>query len=296
MISIIITTKDRKKFLLRAVKSIFESDLLPNELIIVNDGGELIEETIFDIFNKDTIKLTIINNITSLGGNKARNMGVSSSIGTYLFFLDDDDAFTPTNISSKLNVFNKNPSAGLVYTGSRIVFSNDLQNNIRTSKPYQSRINTNVLLEYGNMVGSTSCVAMKRDVFIAAGGFDENLVALQDYDLWIRVSNYTELVSDEETNLIYTIHSNKKQISGNYDKYLAAGEYLLNKYEKKFVSNKQRNKFISKRYLRVAMSSSHSSLYISSKFSILSFLKSPNIKALYTLVPYFLQKRIRILS
>ena len=42
MISIIITTKNRLDFLKRAVKSVVENNYQPDEIVVVNDGGEKI--------------------------------------------------------------------------------------------------------------------------------------------------------------------------------------------------------------------------------------------------------------
>lgn len=45
--SIVITTKNRLDFLQRAIKSIAANTLTPSEIVIVNDGGDNIENEIF---------------------------------------------------------------------------------------------------------------------------------------------------------------------------------------------------------------------------------------------------------
>lgn len=291
MISVIITTKDRMEFLYRAVKSIMENTTLPEDVIIVNDGGEIIKKENF-IFNND-VSIEIINNICSVGSNKARNLGAERAKGKYLFFLDDDDAFSSTSIASRIKYFD-DISVGLVYTGKKLVHSNNLNQIYHISKPnYEGMLEKN-LLKYGNIIGTTSCVAIRKDVFDEVGKFDINLKALQDYDLWIRVSNKYKIKHDKSCNLIYTIHTDNKQISSDYCKYLEAGNYLYVKYKAQLKKSKLENDFLASRYLRVAMIAAKHSPLLRLKYTSISIRYKPSLKAIFLLLPISLSKKIRI--
>ncbi|WP_426719077.1 glycosyltransferase family 2 protein [Enterobacter cloacae complex sp. 304I2] len=64
MFTVVITTKDRKSYLLRAVQSIVNSSILPYDIVIVNDGGiEIAEQDL----PPSSIKYIIINNKASKG-------------------------------------------------------------------------------------------------------------------------------------------------------------------------------------------------------------------------------------
>jgi glycosyltransferase involved in cell wall biosynthesis len=292
MISVVITTKDRFEFLIRAVTSVLLSKHEVDEIIIINDGGGIICK---DMFPPNQISnFVIVNNKESIGGNAARNQGVNLTVGEFLFFLDDDDSFCESNIASKMKVFNSDNDCGLVYTGCKIVKSNALDEVIRMSYPNKVFGNVfKILLEKGNVVGSTSCVAVRRTVFFEAGQFDENLKALQDYDLWLRISRISSLCSDNDCNVVYTIHEDKKQISGDYIKYLTAGNYLLNKYSIEISKLELKRKFLSRRYLRVAMCAAHTSYFTSCKYALKSLLNKLSIKALFLILPYRIQKLFR---
>ena len=230
-----------------------------------------------------------------MGGNIARNRGVTESNGDILFFLDDDDALDKGSIRARVECF-YDDSVGMAYTGKKFVYSDDLENVFRKSLPKLSGSCYESLLTNGNGIGSTSCVAVKRDVFIEAGKFDENLCALQDYDLWIRVAKLSQVAHDQKALLFYTIHRDTNQISSDYNKYLVAGNYLAAKYKESLFIFDAFNKFIALRYLRVAISASKSNSFIRFKYAFLSFLKRPTLKSLFLMLPVGITKFFKVLS
>ncbi|HEQ3434729.1 TPA: glycosyltransferase [Vibrio cholerae] len=287
-ISVVITTKDRPEFLDRAIGSIIKNYCNPLDIVVVNDGGKQIKN--FDISLPCNVK--IINNKESLGGNKARNQGVLASEGDIIFFLDDDDAYTLETISDKLNIFSKYPNVGLVYTGVKFVTSDALDVIKREKKPSENASFLN-LLKYGNIIGPTSSVAVRKSKFFEAGMFDEDLSAMQDYELWIRMARCSEVMHDNGMNLIYTIHTTGEQISSKHEKYLCAAEYIFNKFSKDIEALNAHHHFWSEVYFRVALSASHSSEFKKIRYASKSFLLRPSIKSLALLLPTFALRKIK---
>ncbi|HHS3346709.1 TPA: glycosyltransferase, partial [Vibrio cholerae] len=233
------------------------------------------------------------NNPYSLGGNKARNQGVLASEGDIIFFLDDDDAYTPETISDKLNIFSKYPNVGLVYTGVKFVTSDALDVIKREKKPSDKNVSFLNLLKYGNIIGPTSSVAVRKSKFFEAGMFDEDLSAMQDYELWIRMARCSEIMHDNGMNLIYTIHATGEQISSKHEKYLCAAEYISNKFSKDIEALNAHHHFWSEVYFRVALSASHSSEFKKIRYASKSFLLRPSIKSLALLLPTFALRKIK---
>ncbi|WP_318474742.1 glycosyltransferase family 2 protein [Photobacterium leiognathi] len=287
-VSVVITTKNRKDFLYRALNSINNNTKTPKEVIVVNDGGEKItlENTDFK-FN-----LVLINNSDSLGGNKARNQGIKASSGDIIFFLDDDDAYTPNSISERIKLF-EDPDVVLAFTGVKFVNSNNLDLILREKKTFSENITYKKLLSQGNLIGSTSCVAVRREAIFSAGLFDENVVALQDYETWLRISKLGKIVHDNHSNLIYTLHVGNNQISSKYERYLNAGEYIFNKYKKDLISYNIYNDFLSQRYLRVAISASSTSESIKYKYALKSLKYKFNLQACALLLPTKILKKFK---
>ncbi|ENM5918741.1 glycosyltransferase family 2 protein [Vibrio mimicus] len=287
--SVVITTKNRIDFLLRAIDSISNCDVEFLDIVVVNDGGDTINHSMLN----NVSNLKIINNPYSLGGNKARNQGVLASEGNIIFFLDDDDAYTPETISEKLNIFSKYPNVGLVYTGVKFVTSDALDVIKREKKPSDKNASFLNLLKYGNIIGPTSSVAVRKSKFFEAGMFDEDLSAMQDYELWIRMARCSEVMHDNGMNLIYTIHTTGEQISSKHEKYLCAAEYIFNKFSKDIEALNAHHHFWSEVYFRVALSASHSSEFKKIRYASKSFLLRPSIKSLALLLPTFALRKIK---
>ncbi|EPI2683610.1 glycosyltransferase [Vibrio cholerae] len=292
-ISIVITTKNRIDFLERAILSIIDNLGFCSfcDIIIVNDGG--IKPDLNYLKIRVSINLKIINNPVSLGGNKARNQGALAASGDIIFFLDDDDAYTPEAISEKLKVFSKYPNVGLVYTGVKFVTSDALDVVKREKKPSDKNASFLNLLKYGNIIGPTSSVAVRKSKFFEAGMFDEDLSAMQDYELWIRMARCSEVMHDNGMNLIYTIHTTGEQISSKHEKYLCAAEYIFNKFSKDIEALNAHHHFWSEVYFRVALSASHSSELKKIRYASKSFLLRPSIKSLALLLPTFALRKIK---
>ncbi|EQB4333369.1 glycosyltransferase family 2 protein [Providencia stuartii] len=230
-VSVIITTKNRKLFLQRAIKSILSQSLLPEEIIIIDDNSNESEKITLSEIEKykkgNNINFFTHYNELSMGGNYSRNKGFELSSGDIIMFLDDDDYWLPNKIEDQVNIFT--PKTGLVYTGKQFVSSKNLNSILRLSK---ENFNNHNDIWCGNFPGSTSGVAINRNFFCLAGKFDERLNSLQDYDLWIRIINISNAYWDKKYNLIYTIHDNSKnQISSNVNKHIESIKYIKNKYQ-----------------------------------------------------------------
>jgi hypothetical protein len=113
-ISVIIATKDRGEFLIYALDSIAKQNLLPWEVIIIDDASD---ET-FDyeaLINKylKYFEIRIHRNEKNIGQAKCRNLGSSMAKSDYLSFLDDDVIFLPNHLEECLRTLIDNDAAAV---------------------------------------------------------------------------------------------------------------------------------------------------------------------------------------
>jgi len=114
LLSIIITTRNRKKNLFRCINSICKSNLPENnwELIVVddysNDGTEKINSSKFNIKSGK-----IIHHKSQQMMVKTRNSGAKIAQGKYLLFIDDDNVIHKNMVKSLLLFAEKNPRYGI---------------------------------------------------------------------------------------------------------------------------------------------------------------------------------------
>lgn len=115
--SVIVRTKDRPTLLARCLASIAAQQRLPDTVIIVNDGGKIVENIIAQ-FPQLTIQS--LNNPQSRGRAAAANQGVFAASSDFICFLDDDDVMLPEHLAV-LSEALQTTQALVAYTGCRLV-------------------------------------------------------------------------------------------------------------------------------------------------------------------------------
>ncbi|MCD6460431.1 glycosyltransferase family 2 protein, partial [bacterium] len=210
-VSIIIPVYNNESTIEETLNSIVSQTYTNYEVIICDDGStdstsKIIEEYAMDYskFNYHKIKHC---------GNpgQVRNTAATYAKGKYIAFLDSDDVWYPEKLEKQVELFNKYPDAGLVFTdimdyyndfssknmfkswvcksnviekianNPKIIITNDGKTYLFTSKL------TAFVLCYG--VISTCTAMLKKNVFFEMNGFDSSYIVGEDLDLWIRVLN-----------------------------------------------------------------------------------------------------------
>src|SRR5690606_1892580 len=131
-------------------------------------------------------------------------------------------------IKNQLSIFASSSNIGLVYSNRWIIDENH-----KAIKKITSKIHGDLYpsIFFSNIIGPTSVVGIMRDVFYEAGGFDELLPAMQDYDLWIRACKLCQVGLDIEHALNYRVSNNfENQITGSVEKKKIAVKHILKKY------------------------------------------------------------------
>ncbi|MBD2800384.1 glycosyltransferase family 2 protein [Xenorhabdus sp. M] len=232
-VSVIITTKDRDIYLLRSIYSVINQSVKPKEIIIIDDASlsKLDISSLLLKCKEKNIKLIYHYNVKNMGGNYCRNLGVRISKEDIIMFLDDDDMWLENKIRDQLALIRKGHK--FIYSGKQFVKSTNLNKIIRLSKENNNPKN----IWCGNFPGTTSGIALDKNIFIKAGGFDEQLKSLQDYDLWIRILRQTNAYWDQKYNVVYTIHAvRNKQISSNTENHIESIRYIYSKYSEELKS------------------------------------------------------------
>lgn len=182
LVSIYIPTKNRLNLFIRALTSALTQNYPAIEIIVVDDGSTVEVQSQLKQICAAEPKVTLLLNAQSKGACAARNQALVVAKGEFITGLDDDDEFTPDRVKEFVCFWQKNPNYSYLCTGYfYIVRGNKKLKSWRPARTisYQKIMFSN---EAGNQVFTRT--SYMRQV----GGFDNELIACQDYDLWIRLA------------------------------------------------------------------------------------------------------------
>ncbi|MCC5937195.1 MAG: glycosyltransferase family 2 protein [Lunatimonas sp.] len=282
-VSVIIPTFNRPDDLKRAIESVYAQTHQVDEVWVINDGDTY--ASFLDLKTRFG-GVNILHTGKGKGANFSRNLGIKNAISDILMFLDDDDWWTKDKVDRQLRLFEADDSLGLVFSGKQVVFDHTpekVQYQI-TAKDVQYPLKA-ILKD--NFIGTTSSVAVRRNLVIEAGLFDESLPAMQDYDLWIRICKRAKVKSDRGYHVFYTVNksSQKIQISKSGINQLKASEIIFEKYTGDFLEqgirlSRRKGQF----YFKIAKSIRYRSFWKAVPWIAKSFVLYPSIKAIYLLI------------
>ena len=195
--SIIIPTHDRPKLLQRAVESARQAGS-EVEIVVIDDGST--DETSAVCASLRDIVYIRLEKRRGVG--YARAAGIAASSGTYIAFLDDDDARLPGSIDRQLAILEAAPNAALVY-GRIYRATQSLAIDGRHPFP-QLCLSGDVFwtLIGGNFIPSCS-VVVRRSAIEAVGGLLHEATPADDWDLWLRIAERFPIVALPEPVSIY---------------------------------------------------------------------------------------------
>lgn len=259
-ISVVIPSYNNSCFIEAAVRSVLEQTYPASEIIVVDDGStDGTAEVLASYVERDLVTYLWQENG---GPAAARNRGISVSKSEYLCFLDADDTLYPNSIQERIEIYEKHPGLGLVFSDNRKVIQkgginivyreNDLlesnlvrdtlKDHIISVDEEAYLLSTGVFCELAMRCFIwTGTVMVRRSVLDDVGNFDEDLKIAEDHDLWLRICRKYEIGFLNRSTATYLMHDGgtTKNKSLYYDSGITVSyRYLAElpiKYQKKLV-------------------------------------------------------------
>lgn len=207
LISIIIPTFNRIDFLKKAIASVQKQTYKNYELIIVDDGST--DKTSEFLETLCDIKIITQENT---GVAAARNAGIKIASGEYIAFLDSDDIWLEHKLKTQVEWLESNPSIKWVHSNE--LWFRDGQE-VKQLKKHQKGGADQFLQCIKECVISPSTVVIHKDLLAQVGGFDEEMVVCEDYDLWLKLTSIYEVGFIEDA-LIHRFGGHADQLSMKY--------------------------------------------------------------------------------
>jgi len=120
-VSVVLPTHNRAHLLSRAIDSVISQTMQDWELIVVDDGSTDDTQKTVEGYRDRLGSRLVYHDQDNAGPGAARNLGIDRARGRFVAFLDSDDEFMPTKLARQVELFEKEPSLGLVYCDSAFV-------------------------------------------------------------------------------------------------------------------------------------------------------------------------------
>lgn len=160
-------------YLAEAIASAERSGTPDTELIVIDDGSSEPFTCTFLERLKDLGYLIV--NQPNQGLASARNRAIGLARGEFILPLDADNRLRPCYLTRAGEILDSSPSTGVVYAD-REEFG------LRSGRVEIPDFNWEAMLDR-NVIDA--CAVFRRQVWVDAGGFDETLPALEDWDFWL---------------------------------------------------------------------------------------------------------------
>lgn len=198
-VSVILPVFNGEKFILESVFSILNQTYRELELIIINDGSTDQTKKLLETLSDPRI---IIHHQKNQGIVASLNKGIELSRGIYIARQDHDDIAFPTRIERQVNYMKQNPDCGLLGTWAEIWDEKNCT--LGTLTPPDSDIVLRERLLFDNPFVHSSIMFRKR-LLEKIAGYDPDFApsALEDYELWSRLSGYCKIANLPETLQVY---------------------------------------------------------------------------------------------
>jgi glycosyltransferase involved in cell wall biosynthesis len=206
LVSVVIPTYNSAQFIGEAVDSCLAQTYPNCEIIVVDDGST--DDT------RDRVEARYGEQIGYLyqpnaGPSAARNCGIRAARGAFIQFCDADDQLLPAKVERCMEVFQRQPEVGVVYTRYQHVEADGKTPAPLSDPPLLSGdIFCDLLLSNGNAI-LTSATLVRREALLDVGLYDErtDLRGTEDWDLFLRLAARYRYASIDEILLLYRRHA-----------------------------------------------------------------------------------------
>ncbi|QOR39029.1 glycosyltransferase family 2 protein [Billgrantia diversa] len=207
LVSIVIPLYGRPQFLEELMGSVLSQRYPHIEIILVDDNGagtEMQLET-RDLVNEFCMgNVCYVVNESNVGVSATRNNGVKFSKGAYVTFLDDDDVYYINKVSFQLEEMVQRGLDISVCSFDRFDSDGFLVNR----SAIQPKLESIQDFFFGESSIHAPTIMIKRDFFLAIGGFNESLAYREDRMLIARAMSYGAIIGSIQKPLFkYRVHS-----------------------------------------------------------------------------------------
>jgi glycosyltransferase involved in cell wall biosynthesis len=206
-VTVVIPTRNRRRHLVDALRSALSQTGPTVEVVVVDEAST---DGTTDLLDRvEDPRVTVRRHARARGVAAARNGALETARTEWIAFLDDDDVWAPEWLDTALAA-GQDRAAGVVYGSCWLI--DERRRWVGTYRAVAPETVGDRLLT-DNVIGGPSAVVLRTETLREAGGFDEGLSALADWDAWLRLRRLTTFAAVKEPKVGYTVHRGNMHVA-----------------------------------------------------------------------------------
>lgn len=222
LISVIIPAFNAELYIQEALESVCSQTYLNLEIIIIDDGSSDGTREIIEQFQDNRILLISREN---RGLIATLNEAIEISRGDYIARMDADDICLSTRLETQVQYLRKHNNIGLLFTGIEYIDENGRK--LREKVSTKSRKLEPVELLFGCPVCHPTAMFDMTKLKKSDIQYDKAYCLAEDFELWTRLVNSTEIGIINEVLFKYRIHPNSITSKNNEKQRIVASKAIV---------------------------------------------------------------------
>jgi GT2 family glycosyltransferase len=179
--SVIVAAYEVSDVIGEALESVRRQTMQPFELIVCDDGST---DALGDALAPYADEIRLISKAHG-GEASAKNAAAAAASGDFVVVLDADDIWRPERVEALAELASTRPDLDILTTDAYIVAGGQIVRRCYSAGwTFAANGQRKAILERNFVFGHA---AVRRDVLLSHGGFDETILWTTDWDCWIRL-------------------------------------------------------------------------------------------------------------
>lgn len=187
---------------MEAVESILNQSVADFEFIIIDDGSSDGTPAILAYYEKSDGRVRSFRQ-ENRGLIESLNRGCALARGKYIARMDADDIAIRDRLARQVAFMENNPEVGVLGGAVNIIDAAGKSLSISANPTGDGQIRS---ILFSECPFWHPTVVMRKEAFVAVGGYRKNMVDAEDYDLWLRIADHFGLDNLKAVVLQYRLH------------------------------------------------------------------------------------------
>lgn len=203
--SVVMAAWNAELYISEAIRSVLGQTFKNFELIVVDDGSTDNTSEVVKRFLEQDSRIKYFRR-SHEGMVPSFNFAYKSAVSNYLVHLDADDIAAPERLDAQLTFMERHPEVGLLGTAYRMIWPD--------ARVIQERVFPSTDAEIRLALAKSACfchssIVIRRKSYEAVGGYHAAYRFSEDLDLYLRLSEVTQMANLSQVLAFYRVHGNQ---------------------------------------------------------------------------------------